>query len=127
MATTSRLPLPNTPNQDNTGRALTYQFQNPAYAATLSIVTTAFETVVLVAPLTGALTLNIGVGSSTAPPYVGDSVTFLFSSTPGETVTLGTGISASAGTLVIAAGKKGSISFTFDGATWVETGRAVTV
>jgi hypothetical protein len=128
MATTSRFPTNSTsPNQDNTGRVVTYDYQNPAYAATLNIVTTAADTVVKVGALTGAITVNIGVGSSTTAPFVGDTLTLLFSSTPGETVTLGTGTSNSAGTLVIAAGKKGSISYMFDGASWVETGRAVTV
>lgn len=113
-------------NTDNTGRAVQQDYQTPAFASTLTITALPNAAKTLVAPglLTGAITINISVGSSSTPPYVGDEMTFLFTSTAGETVTWGTGISANAATLVVAAGKKGRASFTFDGATWVGSGFA---
>jgi hypothetical protein len=75
--------------------------------------------------LTGALTVTAGVGTSTTPPNVGDKLTFLFATDGTQRiVTPSTGISA-VGTITIPASKKASLSMTFDGATWVETGRAI--
>ena len=129
MATTSRFFSATVPNQDNTGRVATYDTQTPAYAATLNITTSAYDTLVVPGTLTGAMTVNVGVGSSTTAPYVGDTLQLLFKNTSGstQTVTLGTGVSVSATTLAIPTTKKGAIYLVFDGATWVETGRAVTV
>lgn len=112
------------PNTENTYRAFQQGFLALAYAAAVTInsIPNAAKMLVQVANLTGAITVNIGVGSATTPPMVGDEITLLFTSTAGETITWGTGISANAATLVIAAGKKGRATFTFDGATWVGSG-----
>jgi len=128
MATTSRFGLATAANQDNTGRVATYETQTPVFAATLNIVPTQFDTTVKPGLLTGAITINVGVGSATLPPYVGDQLTFLFTAdATGRTVTLGTGMNVTAATIVIPASKKASIFFTFDGAAWVEGGRAITI
>lgn len=122
MATTSRI-TPG-PGQDNTGRNFAFDYQTPAYAAVLNINTLQFDTSVVPLPLTGNTTLNLGVGSALAPPYVGDILTFLFAATVAATVTFGTGVSVSSNTLPVSAGKFASISFQFIGTVWVETGRA---
>lgn len=124
MSTAAR--FPGTKNTENTYRAFQQDYQTPAFASTLTVNTLPNAAKTLVAPalLTGAITINIGVGTSTTPPYVGDEITFMFTSTAGETVTWGTGISSNAATLVVAAGKKGRATFTFDGASWVGSGFA---
>lgn len=128
MSTSSRFGSAQLPNQDKTGRVATYDTQTPIFAATLTIVTTEFDTLVEPAVLTGAMTVNVGVGSSTTAPYKGDQLAFLFTSdATGRTVTLGTGMNVTAATIVIPASKKASIFFTFDGAAWVEGGRAITI
>lgn len=114
------------PNTENTYRAFQQAFLALAYAAAVTVnpIPNAAKTLVQVANLTGAITVNIGVGTATTPPMVGDEITILLTSTAGETVTWGTGISSNAATLVVAAGKKGRATFTFDGASWVGSGFA---
>jgi hypothetical protein len=108
------------PNQDITGRVLTYDSQSPVYAATISpVITQAFTKIGPVA-LTGALTMNPSIAQS--------YITMLFTNgTAGAlVVTMGANVS-NVGVLSVAIGKKGSVTCVFDGATWVETGRAATV
>lgn len=128
MATTSRIPAQGSPNQDKTSRVLTNALQTPTFASTLALVFTEFYTLVTLA-VTGAITINFGVGSATLPPYVGDTAEFLFTNgTAGSiTVTLGTGTLVTATTIVIPAGKTANISFMFNGASWVEQSRAITI
>lgn len=124
MATTFR--FSQGANQDNTFRTKKQDAQSKAYAATIALVCDADLTKVLVAQLTGALTLSIGVGSSSTAPYVGDEVELIFSADgTNRVVTFGTGF-ASAGTLTVTASKKATACFMFDGAAWVEKSRAVT-
>jgi hypothetical protein len=124
MATTSR--FPGGAGKDNTSRIVTNDYQTPAYAATLAVTTTKANTLVKVAQLTGAMTVNVGVGTSTTAPFVGDTLAFIFSAdTSARTVTLGTGLAGSASTVVVAISKKATINFVFDGAAWVEVSRAV--
>lgn len=110
---------------ENTDRILTNSFQTPAYAASININTTASKTLVLVGALTGALSLTAGVGDGTNAPFVGDKMTFLFTSASIEVVTFGTGL-LSTGTLSTAAGKTANITFIFNGASWCESHRAIT-
>lgn len=111
---------------DNTDRIKTNSYQTPAYASTIAIATTAAETVVQPAALTGAATITIGVGSATTAPYVGDTIKFLLvSDATTRTVTFGTGFAPN-GTLAVTTAKYGSISFIFNGTNWQETGRTVT-
>lgn len=113
-------------NADNTDRIRTNEYLAPAYATPLAVTPTKSYTLVKPGALTGALTITAGVGSSTTPPYVGDRLEFLFSASGADRiVTFSTGFST-AGTLTVVSAKKGSASFVFDGATWVEVGRALT-
>lgn len=114
-------------NQDNTLRTVTQDFQNPAYAATISSVFTAQQNTFMPGDLTGALTWNVGVGTATTAPFPGDRITAHFTSTPGATVTFGTGLKVTAATLVLPATKTGSIEFIFNGTSWCESNRAITV
>lgn len=128
MATTSRIAAQGSPNQDITSAVLSNAFQTPTFASTLSLVFNAFFTLVQLA-ITGAITINLGVGSAGNPPFVGDEVTFLFSNGTGGslTVTIGTGALVTAATIVIPAGKTSNITFLFNGAAWVEQARAITI
>ena len=111
-------------NQDVTSAVLNNDYQAPAYAATLAPVLFAARTVIGPIALTGALNIN----PSIAQNFIGDELVLLFTNGTGGAlvVTLGANVS-NIGTLSVAAGKKGTIYAVFDGATWVETGRAATV
>jgi hypothetical protein len=121
---TSRIPTVSTnPNQDNTGRIVTLDYQAPAYAATISPAITAMKTVVGPIALTGALTFN----PSKANSFIGDKLTVMFTNgTAGALVVTAGANCSTSGTLSVGIGKKGTLSFMFDGTTWVETGRAAT-
>jgi hypothetical protein len=127
MSTLSR--YPGGAGKDNTGRILTHETQNKAYAAAIALATTAARTLVVVAQLTGALALTIGVGNAlpdSVPPMAGDELTILFScDATSRTVSFGAGFQVS-GNLVLAISKYGSISFRFNGTTWIEVARAAT-
>ncbi len=110
---------------DNTDRIKNNQYLNPAYATPLAVVPYCAETLIGPIALTGALTVTIGVGSSTTAPYVGDKVTFLFSAAADRIVTFSTG-TLPTGTLTVLAGKTANASFMFNGTAWVETSRVVT-
>lgn len=124
MSTTPRV----TPgaNQDITGRVDTNDYKNPAYAATISLVCRQKRTVFQPGQLTGALTLNVSVGSASTAPFVGDELRCMFAGdASARTVTFGTGLTVSATTLALSAGKKGFIEFVFDGTAWIETSRVI--
>lgn len=110
------------PNQDNTFQQVTQDYQNPAYAASIALVTGQSYTLVNVKQLTGALTLTANVSA----PYIGDELELLFATdATNRVVTFGTGF-ASAGTLTVVASKFGSAKFIFNGTVWVERSRALT-
>lgn len=124
MATTPRF-IP-AANQDNTGRVDTNDYKNPVYAATISLTCRQKRTIFQPGQLTGALTLNVGVGTSTTAPFVGDELRCIFAGdASARTVTFGTGLTVSAATLALSAGKKGYIEFTFDGTAWIEVCRVI--
>lgn len=121
MSTTPRYPLATAANQDNTDRTLTNEYQAPEYAATIALKLTAAKTLVQPALLTG----NATVTAETTRPKIGDELVVVFlADASARTITFGTGMAASA-TLVVAASKRASATFVFDGAAWVETGRAI--
>jgi hypothetical protein len=121
MSTTARFPLRTAPNQDNTARVLDNEYQAPVYAASIALKLNAHKTVVKPATLTGALSMT----AETDRPKIGDELNVLFlADGTGRTVTFSTGFAPSA-TLVVAASKRASATFIFDGAAWVETGRAI--
>lgn len=110
----------------NTGRILTYEAQSPAYAATISIVTSAAETIVKPGTLTGAANVTISAGSSTTPPFVGDKVTFMFAADGTDRIVTFTTNMKSSGTLTVAANKFGTAVFIFDGANWLQLSAVAT-
>lgn len=117
--------MPNTAryaqNNDNTGRCLTLSYLTPAYAATLAISPNASSTTINPGTLTGAMTVNATVTNS----YADDTVTFMFTAdATARIVTFGTNF-VSAGTLTAAISKKATISFRFDGTSFVEISRFV--
>ncbi len=113
--------------QDKTLRTVTQDVQIPAYAATMVI--TPLEQYTLFAPaqLNGALALSAGVGTATSAPYVGDVIEMVFTSTPGSTITFGAGFLVTAATLIIPAGKGATARFQFNGASWAEQARAISI
>lgn len=125
MATTARYTNnigPINQGTDKTDRIFTNQFLQPVYAATLSIVPKESHTLVQPATLTGNVTINIGVGTSTTAPFVGDTIEFLF--TPDgstRTVTWGTGIQPTAATFAVTTAKLGYAKFVFNGTAWINT------
>lgn len=105
------------PNQDNTGRVLTYGYSNPAYASTYKISANAYETTVLFDTLTGSMTLTAGVKSC----YVADKLNIIFvASGATRVVTFSTGFS-SGGSISIASGATATVDFEFNGAGWIQT------
>lgn len=122
MSTTARYPLVTKPNEDNTGRIITVEYQAPAYAASIALKLNAAKTYVKVAQLTGALSIT----AETTRPQIADEMTIMFNADGTQrTVTFSTGFSPSAATLVIPISKQAAITFVFDGTSWVETGRAI--
>lgn len=111
-------------NQDITGRTITQDVQTPAYASAITVTTKEQYTDVYVGALSGALTLNV----ATTNAMIGDRLTVLFSTTGAgnKTVTIGTGIAATASTIVVTAAKYGSLTCVFNGTAWVEVARSVT-
>lgn len=115
-------------NAEATGAGRIYDYQTPAYAATLNITTKQNRAVTLVKPATlaGNMTINVGVGSATTDPQIGDELKFLIKSDGSiRTVTLGTGLQGSAATIVTVANKTVSMTFMFDGTGWQEMSRAI--
>lgn len=117
-----------TTKTDNTERMVKRDYQTPAYAATiaLTIKPTAAYTLAKCAQLTGAASITANVGSSTAPPYVGDELVMMFETDGTQrVVTFSTGF-VSSGTLTIPANKKATVIAFFDGAAWRVTAREIT-
>jgi len=108
-------------NQDVTGRTITQDYQNPAYASTLTITTTAQNTTVQPGLLTGTMTLDI----ATTNALIGDQVVVLFAAdgTGNHVVTFGTGCQ-SGGTLTVAESKFGKATGHFDGTNWIISSNA---
>ena len=111
---------------ENTDILRNNQFLTPAFAATIALAVYASYTLVQPAVLTGVVTFSVNVGSASTGPYVGDKIDFLL--TPDGTsrvVTFGTGFAPN-GTISVTTAKFASISFMFNGTSWIETGRTVT-
>lgn len=122
MSTTARYPLVTKPNEDNTGRIITIDYQAPVYAASIALKLYAAKTYVKVGQLTGALSLT----AETTRPQIGDELTIMFAADgTNRTVTLSTGLVGSAATIVVTASKQATYTAVFDGTSWVETGRAI--
>jgi len=112
-------------NTDNTGRAAQRDFQSIATAATINLacIQNAAHTLFDVALATATPTINIAVGSSTTPPYKGDTLTMII--TPDGTtrvITWGTGWIPNAATFSATASKVSTVNAIFNGTGWVITG-----
>lgn len=122
MSTNARYPLTTRPNEDNTGRIITNDYIAPVYAASIALKLSAAKTYVKVGLLTGALTLT----AETTRPLIGDELVVMFlADGTNRTVTLSTGLTGSAATIVVTASKQATYTAIFDGTSWVETGRAI--
>jgi hypothetical protein len=111
-------------NQDITSRVLTNDYQAPVFTATISPVVFAARTVIGPVALTAALTFNPSIAQS----FIGDELVVMFTNGTAGALVVTTGANISSlGTLSVTAAKKGTIYMVFDGATWVESGRAATV
>lgn len=121
-------PASGTPSFTDFGGTTTTGSPLAANTTIYPLVPTEYFTLVTAA-LAAPTTINFGVGSATLPPYVGDEIQILLTNGSGssQTVTLGTGAVVTASTLVVANGKTGNITMTFNGTTWCETARSVTV
>jgi hypothetical protein len=132
-----------TPNADNTGRALTWGYQQFTYpvGGTLNVLTNYYDNYVQETDvLTGALTMQIDTNGQYVPAtaytpayfvpyknvYVGDKVQFQFTAnSSSETVTFGFGFKAQ-NTLVVSANQTADITFIFDSfGEWRELSRVI--
>lgn len=105
-------------NQDNTGRILTYGYIAPAYAATYTITTNAYETTVKMGTLTGAQTLVAAVGSC----HVTDKLILVLTADgTNRIVTFSTGFSSAAGSITVGSSTSITVYFTFNGTAWVQS------
>jgi len=108
-------------NQDNTGRALTYGYVTPAYAASVALVPRYYDTTVKVGQLTGNLTLTVTVTNC----YVGDKLEIVLAADATDrTVTFSTGFT-SGGTVLIPASGTFCYYFTFNGVGWIHASKSV--
>lgn len=109
-------------SDDNTGRTLTLKSRLPAaFVAVDTISPDASITYYKFATMTAAKSVVAIVKKSRQ----WDEITMVFTADATQRiVTLSTGFTAN-GTLTVAASKKASIKFVFDGAAWVETARFI--
>lgn len=111
-------------NKDNTFRTLTNKLvtvTDAAGADTVTLATTGYNTLVKIAAL-DSLTL----GSPTVTKcFLGDQMTLLVTGTSGDKLKFTGSNWVSAGTATLSSGLKAVITFIFDGAKWVESGRVV--
>jgi len=124
MSTKSR--FSSAPGSDNTDRIRDNEYLTPAYATTVTINPSKNKTLANFAALTGAMTINAGVGTASTAPYVGDEMKMLFTAATTQVVTFGTGILPSAATLSVTGTKTANVKFVFNGASWCEETRTVT-
>lgn len=119
-----------TPNQDNTGRQLTYGYvlstDNPG-PDTVNLVPIYWESIIQVNPVVDSLAFNV---SSLAYSYVGDQLVFQVVNSPGtghRIKFVGTNFQFGSGgsALALSSGNRATITFTFDGTYWLETSRLV--
>jgi hypothetical protein len=118
-------------NDDNTGRVITYKFVNTAEVIgsdTVKLLPSAFLTIV--APST-TITDSISYSLKTlGTSYIGDRIEFSFINSAGsghKIKFIGTGwqFGSSGASIALTTAKRANITFRFDGAQWVETGRLV--
>ena len=118
-------------SDDNTGRVLTYKFNNTNDAIgadTVKLSPNAWETLVVPsATITDSLSYSL---RSLSTSYTGDFLIFSFTNSTGANhkikfVGAGWQFSSSGSSITLTTAKKARISFMFDGTVWIETGRMV--
>jgi hypothetical protein len=115
------------PQNDNTGRVLTYELKTVTTTTATSTAVqkpNAFQTIIKVGTLQRALTDSLSIANA----YVGDEAIFVFTAdtlTAGRVVTFNSNSLKSAGTLTVPKSKKATASFIFDGTLWIEKSRAL--
>ncbi|WP_315823009.1 hypothetical protein [Paraflavitalea speifideaquila] len=122
QSTTPRFGI--TPNNDNTGRSLTYKFAAKTDATgndTFKIVPNAYKTIYRVT-LTDSLGFNV---TSTLNCYAGDQIQIIASGASGTKVTFKGSNWISAGTATLSSGLRAVLNLVFDGSKWVEVSRVV--
>lgn len=108
-------------SDDNTGRTLTYASLSPTLAATDSISPNASVTFYKFVTLAGAKTITANIKKSRK----WDRAILEFTAdASNRVVTFSTNL-VSTGTVTVLASKKATVTFIFDGSTWIETARAV--
>ena len=111
------------PQNDNTGRVLTYALKTVTTTTATAVSyqkVNAFQTIIKVGPVNSSFTDSVNVTNA----YVGDQIIFIFSAgATGGTVTFGNNMVPSA-TMAVDASSKATVSFIFDGVAWIETARA---
>lgn len=107
---------------DNTGRTITQSYKAVPYAASVALRPNTQLTTVVVGQLAG----NISITTTNTQSYIGDIMRICFSADgTNRVVTFSTGFQ-SAGTVTVTASKYATVSFIFNGSTWIELSRTVT-
>ena len=113
-----------TPNNDNTGRVLTYKYKaltDAAGADSALLTPSAWKTVVRLTMLDSFYMKSPTVTAS----YAGDQVQIVASGASGTKIKFAGTNWISAGTATLSSGGRAVISFVFDGAKFVEASRVV--
>lgn len=120
------------PNNDNTYRALTFDYKAVTDAVgldTSKLNLNAYHTQVVIASLVDSVAFNF---TSVTNCYLGDEVEITIKNSAGGTAvkwagthvqTATTTTGGAVGTLYLTASKRANITFVFDGVTWVERSR----
>lgn len=117
-----------TPNQDNTGRSLTYKYitkTDATGADTLRITTNAYVTIVK-----ATVVDSLAFAPILTKAYAGDKLEFLITNSAGsghlaKFVGANWQVGTGGASLALTASKRATISFEFDGTYWVERCRTV--
>ena len=100
--------------QDNTGRQITQDHKNEAFAATVAVVISEQRSTIVIAQMTGAVTLNVSEDLSLHALQEGDELHILASAdASARTVTLGTKLKGA--NLALLANESGLVKGVYDG------------
>jgi hypothetical protein len=111
------------PNQDNTGRVLTFGYKAITDTATIALVPTDYSTVVNITELTANTTITVDVSTATAGIGARLDIILTGDATSPDTnytVTFSTGFKVqTTNILTVTARKYGRASFIFNGSYWI--------
>lgn len=113
------------PQNDNTGRILTWASISAVTSSTTAVVyhkPNAYNTTIKVGPIGTDVTDSVSITNA----YLGDRINFVFTngSTAAKVVTFGNHMT-SVGTMTVTGSKKATAGFVFDGSSWVEICRSI--